>query len=479
MKYGEIQAIMIDSPPKGADHPFGDLGAKPQMDRRLPLLLRSATYALRGGFLVRPFVIAILLGIAGAVLSSMEETVPAISAWIPEILFPSRQDPQVAQAILVGIATSIMTVVSIVFAILLMTLTLASTQFSPRILISFVRDRTTQWTLGVFLGTFSYCMATLPAARSFPHPFVPVATVTGAMLLALMCVGWLIFFINHISQSISVNHIVDRIARDTELVIDELMPRQRGPLDLPEPVPTYSAGEEGPILSRRSGYIRFVDIGYLLNLAKTYGIRVRLERRIGHFVPERAPLMMVSPKGRITPEREAHLLAAFDIGPARTMQQDVEFGVIQIVDIALRAISPAVNDPSTAISCVDQLGRILIRWANRVPPRSYFYRPPHVLRVIVPWISFDGLFDTAFEQIRHYAASDIAVSLRLLRAFDDIAGTVWEPKHRSALLQRAERVVAGCKTHLPDDDLAKLQQRLASLRLRSADIPLPAEPRLA
>jgi uncharacterized membrane protein len=100
-------------------------------------------------------------------------------AWIPEILFPSRQDPQVAQAILSAIATSIMTVVSIVFAILLMTLTLASTQFSPRILVSFVRDRATQWTLGVFLGTFSYCMAALPAARSLPHAFAPVVTVTG------------------------------------------------------------------------------------------------------------------------------------------------------------------------------------------------------------------------------------------------------------------------------------------------------------
>jgi uncharacterized membrane protein len=124
------------------------------MHRRLPVLIRSAMYALRGGFLVRPFIITILLGVAGAILSATEETVPTLGGWIPEILFPSRQDPQVAQAILSAIATSIMTVVSIVFAILLMTLTLTSTRFSPRILVSFVRDRGTQWTLGVFLGTF-------------------------------------------------------------------------------------------------------------------------------------------------------------------------------------------------------------------------------------------------------------------------------------------------------------------------------------
>ncbi len=190
------------------------------MNRIVPLL-RTAMYALRGGFLVRPLLISIALGLFGALLSSFEEAVPALSGWVPALLFPSRSDPQVAQIILGAIAASIMTVVSIVFAILLMTLTLASMQFSPRILVSFVRDRVTQWTLGIFLGTFAYCMAALPAARSLPHPFAPVATVAGAMLLALSCVAWLMFFIQHISQAISVNHIVDRIARETEDVIDE------------------------------------------------------------------------------------------------------------------------------------------------------------------------------------------------------------------------------------------------------------------
>ena len=189
------------------------------MTGRLLSLLRTAMYALRGGFLVRPLLIAIALGLLGGVLSSVEETVPAMSAWVPTSLFPSRSDPQVAQIILATIAASIMTVVSIVFAILLMTLTLASMQFSPRILLSFVKDRVTQWTLGIFLGTFAYCMAALPAARSLPYPVAPVATVTCAMLLAMICVAWLIFFINHVSQAISVNHIVDRIARETEGVI--------------------------------------------------------------------------------------------------------------------------------------------------------------------------------------------------------------------------------------------------------------------
>jgi len=438
------------------------------MFERLPLLFRSAMYALRGGFLIRPLAIAVLLGIAGAVLSSLEEQVPAISAWIPETLFPSRQDPQVAQAILGDIATSIMTVVSIVFAILLMTLTLASTQFSPRILVNFVRDRTTQWTLGVFLGTFSYCMAALPAARALPRPFVPVVTATGAMLLALVCVGWLIYFINHISRSISVNHIVDRIAREAELVIDEFMPYRRGPFPLQARSEPSAVAGGSPIASPESGYIRYIDINRLVALAKAYHICIHLERRVGHFVPAGVPLMRVSDEERVPADRALHLVGAFDIGPTRTMQQDVEFGIIQIVDIGLRAISPAVNDPSTAISCVDQLSRILIRWTGRVPPPSHYYAPPHVLRLTVPWLGFEGLLDTAFEQIRHYAVSDVAVSLRLLRAFNDIASAMPLPELKRTLVERARRVVAGCAGSLPEDELAKLQQRLKAFEARVA-----------
>jgi len=145
------------------------------------------------------------------------------------------------------------------------------------------------------------------------------------------------------------------------------------------------------------------------------------------------------------------------------MQQDVEFGIIQIVDIALRAMSPGINDPSTAISCVDQLSRVMILWTNRRPPPSHYYAPPHVLRLFVPWMSFDGLLDTAFEQIRHYAVADIAVSLRLMRAFNDIASVAQHRDLRITLRERARRVVTGCAERLTRDELVKLQQRLAAL----------------
>jgi uncharacterized membrane protein len=147
------------------------------------------------------------------------------------------------------------------------------------------------------------------------------------------------------------------------------------------------------------------------------------------------------------------------------MQQDLEFGIIQIVDVALRAISPAVNDPSTAISCIDQLSRIFIRVASRTPPRTYLHGPPHVLRVVVPWIGFEGLLDTAFEQIRHYSKSDIAVSLRLIRAFDDIAGIGLPTQELQSLVHRAQRVVDGCEEKLPELDVLRLRKRLARLEM--------------
>ena len=434
------------------------------MRKSLPLTLRHAMYNLRGGFLIRPLTIAVALGCAGAFLSWLEEEFPVTSTWVPTILFPSHADPQVAQVILAGIAASIMTVVSIVFAILLMTLTLASMQFSPRIIVSFSRDRVTQWTLGIFLGTFLYCMAALPAARSLPQPFAPVATVLGAMALALVCVGLLLFFIHHISQAISVNHIVDRIAVETEAVIDEIMPwphllnhhvKDAEPL---RPNPSEVA-----VLSHDSGYIRFVDTRRLVALAKHYHVTIRVLRRVGHFVPAGIPLMMVSKGTRLLPEGVAELLAALDLGPIRTLQQDVEFGVLQIVDVALKAISPAVNDPTTAINCVDQLSRILIRFASREPPDELLHNPPGIVRASIGWIHFERLLEAAFEQIRMYSKTDVAVSLRLLRALGDIAASTPDLEFRRILVEQGMRTVAGCAEKLGEEELRELRARQAAL----------------
>ncbi len=419
-------------------------------------------YNLRGGFLLRPLIIALTLGFAGGLLSWLEETFPGLGNFVPTALFPSHSDPQVAQVILSGIASSIMTVVSIVFAILLMTLTLASMQFSPRIIVSFAKDRVTQWTLGIFLGTFCYCMGALPTARSLPHPFAPVFTVFGAMLLALACVAWLLYFIHHISQAISVSHIIDRIASETEGIIDDVMPHPRGEqrsLDLPRELDTWDI----PLLSETSGYIRFIDTRLLVTLAKFHHVKIRAVRRVGQFVPAGTPLVLVYKAQRLPAESAREILGAFDLGPSRTLQQDVEFGVLQIVDIALKAISPAVNDPTTAVTCVDQLSRVLIRIASRETPAPVLYDPPGIPRVMIPWIGFEGLLRSAFEQIRLYSTSDVAVSLRLLRALSDIAWTNQEPAFRGALYEVGRQVVEGCAEKLGEEEMKPMRERLFAL----------------
>ncbi len=442
------------------------------MNKRLRVLLRQATYNLRGGFLVRPLTIALALGCAGATLSWLEEIFPAISDLVPRAIFPSHSDPQIAQLILGDIAGSIMTVVSIVFAILLMTLTLASMQFSPRIIVSFAKDKVTQWTLGIFLGTFCYCMAALPAARQLPQPFAPVATVLGAMLLALACVAWLLFFIHHISQAISVSHIVDRIASETEVLIDEMMPGPHRPNATADPQMLEAATWETPLPSPGSGYIRFIDTGRLVALAKSYRVKVRVLRRVGHFVPAGTTLFMVYKGNRLSPEQREELLETVDLGPSRTLEQDVEFGVLQIVDIALKAISPAVNDPTTGVTCVDQLSRILIRYASREQLAPLLYDPPGIVRVSVGWIDFGGLLRSAFEQIRLYAQADTAVSLRLLRALVDIAGTTEDPAYRLKLHALGIRIVDGCAKELTEEEVRPMRARLAALeRLTAAPMP--------
>jgi len=316
-------------------------------------------------------------------------------------------------------------------------------------------------------------MAALPAARSLPQPFAPVATVCGAMLLALTCVGWLLFFIHHIAHAISVSHIVDRIASETEGMIDAMMPSAHRESRLESPDMSHANTWDTPLLSDVSGYIRFVDIPRLVSLAKLSHVKVHVVRRVGQFVPAGTPLLMIYKGSRLTPETSVEFRSSFDLGPSRTLQQDIEFGVLQIVDIALKAISPAVNDPSTAITCVDQLSRILIRFASRESAPHLFYDPPGVLRVSINWIGFDHLLDSSFEQIRMYAKGDVAVSLRLLRALGDIGKTTADTAFRRALHGRGKRIVDGCAEKLGEEELLSLRTRQSALEKLAAT---PSEP---
>ena len=428
--------------------------------------LRKTRYTLRGGFLLRPVFIAVMLGIIGAVLSQIEEWMPSMNAWVPTMLFPSKSDPAVAQLILSTIASAMMTVVSIVFAVLLMTLTLASSQFSPRIIITFTEDKVTQTTLGIFIGTFGYCIAALPAARSVPHPFAPVLTVTGAMVLAFICSCALVYFINHISEAISANHIVAKLARQTELMIEKTLPYKRGQNMMSNPpISSTPFIYQAPVLSIVSGYIRYIDSVRLFDLAKFHQLHVQVMRRVGHYVPVGVPLFILSSNNRIPENIHHEFRAAFEFGPTRTIQQDIEFGILQIVDIALKAISPAVNDPSTAINCIDQLSAILIHYASRNPPEEVLSDADGKVVVSIPYLDFERLVDSAFEQIRMYSRTDVAVSLRMFRALGDIAHTVPDKASRMVLVQKGRRILASCEKNLEENEIIEMKTRMDALEV--------------
>ena len=430
--------------------------------------LRKLRFTLQGGFLLRPLTLALGLGIAGALLSQMEEWMPAMNAWVPTILFPSKSDPAVAQIILSTIAAAMMTVVSIVFAVLLMSLTLASMQYSPRIIITFTEDKITQNTLGLFLGTFGFCIAALPAARSFPHPYSPVLSVTVAMILAFSCSCGLLVFINHIAEAISANHIIDRLARRTEQMIDEMLPQERTQTNVKPFAAAKTYTNQTQVISKVSGYVRYVDTRKLLHLAQQYQTNVEVIRRVGHYVPKGVAILLLS--GNSKPEQSVldDFLSAFDFGATRTLQQDVEFGILQIVDIALKAISPAVNDPSTGINCIDQLSAILIHLAAKKPPDGVLTDTDGNVWVSIPWLDFERLIDSAYEQIRMYSEGDAAVSLRMFRALGDIAQTVPDQATRQLLADRGRRILAGCAKNLEEDEMKEMKNRMRGLERMAA-----------
>ena len=186
-------------------------------------------------------------------------------------------------------------------------------------------------------------------------------------------------------------------------------------------------------------------------------------------MPASTPLLAVAGGGpALTPALSRLLRRAFVFGPTRTLEQDIEYGILQIVDIGLKAVSPAVNDPSTAISCIDQLSSVLIGFAAREAPGTQRYHPAHTLRLSVPYLGFDRLLESAFEQIRSYARTDVAVSLRLLRAFTDIAGTLPAGPSRALLVDQGHRLVAGFIEKPGEDELAELRRRVATLETLAA-----------
>lgn len=404
--------------------------------------LRKWFYDLNTNLLFLPAVELLALLGAGVVLPIIERkfadtALGTVSRWL-------ATEPASAQLLLATVAGAVMSVVSVVYSILLVALSMLSMQFSTRVLAGFMRDRLSRVVLGLFVGTFAYCLAVVWTTTSEPR-FVPGIAVTVGLGLALVSLAALVRFIDHIVRSIQANVLVDRIAAEAEAVLDAVFPQGRGA--------SVNPGADGlshVIRSDRSGYIQLVDGDGLL----ASGLRVRLLRPNGGFVAQGAELLAVS-----APCDGAEMLACVDIGPERTMQDDAEFGFRQVVDIALKALSPAVNDPSTAATVVDHLGRLLLRVVNR--PLGGVVSRSGSAELWVPQPSFADLLNLSMEQIRQYAASDMAVSLRCLRILGEIAEAATDPASRSRALFHADRILDAVGRKFEDADLDELRRRHA------------------
>ena len=345
-----------------------------------------------------------------------------------------------------------MTIVSVVYSILLVALSLTSVQFSTRILAGFVRDRASQWVLGLLLGSFVYALVVLRSIRLDP-PFVPVISVAIALLFALAALGALVWFIDHIANGIQANHLIDRIATETEPVIDDVFSGGE-PLE-PEPeVPTDAIA----IRARRSGYLQLLDLAALEG-ACAEGRTVALTRAVGQFVASGAPIAWVAPDAPAAVQRQ--ILDAIDIGVSRTLQQDAEWGLRQIVDIGLKAISPAVNDPSTGATCIDHLTRLLIRAGGReAPPRA---RRIQRGILIVPTTHHLDLVDLAYEQLRQYGRSDMAIALRLARSMFDVAEACPRPAVRARIAHHARLLASAVRAAFPAEDRDDFERRVEAI----------------
>lgn len=365
-----------------------------------------------------------------------------------------------ASLLLGTVAGSMVAIAGTVFSMTLVALSLASSQLGPRLLRNFMRDTVNQVVLGTFVATFVYCLLVLRTIRRADEiAFVPHLAVSVAVLLAMVSIGVLIYFIHHVSVSTQADEVVARVGKELDEGIDRLFPDhlgQSGAAVSAAPseadLPAAFAREARPVGAHEDGYLQFIDAGALLDLASQEDLLLRLERRPGHYIIKGQAMAMVWPGDRVTAELVDQVNAAFVLGNQRTAIADVEFSFNQLVEIAVRAQSPGINDPFTAIACVDRLGSALCRLARRDRPSAFRYDEDGRLRLVSRGSSFAGIVDTAFNQIRQSARASPAVAIRMLDVIAQIASHAQRASDAACLQRHADMIARGAREAVPEAD---------------------------
>lgn len=412
---------------------------------------RSTWFSIRGSLWFVPAILLLLGVVLALALVQLDTWLDAQGLLrIPDALFAG---PEGARQVLSVIAGSSITVAGVIFSITIVTLSLAAAQYSPRVLLSFMRDRTNQSVLGVLVLVFAYNLLVLRAVRSGDPEFVPQISLWIGILLVFVAIGFFIAFIHNTAMSIQAPEIVARITAETLEALEAVRLSSHEDTsatissELPEPGVLTSI-EWQAIPSPQSGYIQDVDIARLFEVACRHEVVLRVHWHVGVFVVKGRPLLYAScPKG-LDEALVKEVQQQFGINSYRTVDQDPAFGIRQLVDIALKALSPSINDTTTAIHCVDYLS-VLLHWvvSDGDLPQSHSFDGK--LRLITRQYDADYMIDLALNEIRQNAFGNVTVLLRLLRICRQLREDVADPGLRRQLRHHIDLISENIDRYVP------------------------------
>lgn len=429
------------------------------------MLTRLKTYwaEARDSLWFLPAICTILAAILALGLIEIEQRNPALLENAPSFLWDGGAEG--TRGVLNAIAGGLITVTGTVFSVTVVALQLASNQFTPRLLRNFTADRSNQLVLGFLIGTFTYALLVLRAVRSGGDEgdeFVPRMAATLAMVLVLASIGFIIHFIDHASKSIQISVILDRVTKQAQTRIERLLPEvevdaEEGEVDLPrweEP-----EGDPGTVRTETAGYLQAVDEGSLVELCREREIYMRMEPRMGQFLLQDRPLASIWPADAVDEQIEQVVRRAFVVGHEPTPEQDVEFGITEIADIAVKALSPSINDPTTALRCIDRLAELLVEIGRRRPsPPSRYPQDP--IRFTTTPLLFEQVVGLAFDQIRHFGADNPTVPRKMVDLLTQMLMVVPPDRHAPLQAQLA-LVIDDARTELQrDSDLSNFERML-------------------
>ena len=379
-----------------------------------------------------------------------------------------------------AIAGSMLTVASTTFSITIAVLALSSSTYGPRLVRNFMADRGNQLVLGIFVATFLYSLMVLRSIRVIGDEpagyFVPHLAVNVAVLLAVLSIGVLVYFIHHISDSVQVWTLADQVRVDLIEVVDRLYPEDAdGDAIVARAVPDAPAqlGRGDPITAEVTGYVQGIDYDGLVGLAHEHDLLISMQVRSGGHVTTGTTLALVSPPDHLSDEVCQKAGRAVRIGRARNPQQDVEFPALLLEEMAVRALSPGINDPYTANNALDNLAGGLVVLAGRPMPSPYRYDREGRQRVVAPAASLLDIVEHLLDAMRFYAVEHPPVLHRVLELLAQVGAACPESKAREAMAAHARHVVDAFAATSPQlSDLASLTEhsvRACELLLRSPD----------